>query len=353
MSRIPLRTAIIGMGKMGRIRKIELDRHPGFEVVALCDVDPAVAAMFPSAHFSTDWRAILALELDAVVVCTFNNVAPDIVCLALDRGLHVFCEKPPGRSVADVERIIEHQRRAPGKVVKFGFNHRFHYGVMEARALVESGRYGKPLWARGVYGKAGGLTFENSWRSDKELAGGGILLDQGIHMLDLMLLFLGEFNDVKSMVENCYWKNVPLEDNAFALMRTAEGRVAMVHSSATQWKHKFSLDLFLEDGYICINGILSSTRSYGEESITFARRQFEDEARAMGKPREETIYFDQDDSWRHEIEEFHECILEPGRIPAGSAADALRVMRLIERIYESGQSPDLRTTDSNIRVGHV
>jgi predicted dehydrogenase len=337
MSHAPLRIAIIGMGKMGRIRKLELDCHPGFVVTALCDVNPAVASEFSGLWFSTDWRAVLDRDLDSVVVCTFNNIAPEIVCAALERGLHVFCEKPPGRSVADVERIIVAQQKSDGRVVKFGFNHRFHYGVMEARALVESGRYGRPLWARGIYGKAGGLGFENSWRSDKELAGGGILLDQGIHMLDLMLLFLGEFDEVKSMVENCYWKNVQLEDNAFALLRTAEGRVAMIHSSATQWKHKFSLDLFLEDGYICINGILSSTRSYGEESITFARRQFEDEARAMGKPREETIYFDQDDSWRHEIREFYDCIREEGCIPSGSPEDALRVMQLIERIYEAGR----------------
>lgn len=332
----PLRTAIIGMGKMGRIRKVELDRHPGFEVVALCDLDPAVGQSHPALSFYDDWRRVFALDLDAVVVCTFNNVAPDVICMALDHGLHVFCEKPPGRSVADVQRIIRHQRNAAGPIVKFGFNHRFHYAIMEARSLIESGRYGRLLWARGVYGKAGGLAFENSWRSDRELAGGGILLDQGIHMLDLMLLFLGEFTEVKSMVENAFWKNIPFEDNAFALMRTADGRVAMVHSSATQWKHKFSLDLFLEDGYVCVNGILSSTRSYGEESITFARRQFEDEARAMGKPREETIYFDQDDSWRLEIEEFYDCITGRSEISGGGTTDALMVMQLIEQIYAAG-----------------
>lgn len=338
MNRPPLRTAIIGMGKMGRIRKQELDRHPGFTVTVLCDVDPLLGTDFPNLPFLTDWRAVFDQTLDAVVICTFNHIAPDIVCAALDRGLHVFCEKPPGRNVADVERMIECQQRSTDSIVKFGFNHRFHYGVMEARALVESGRYGQPLWARGVYGKAGGLTFEQSWRADRELAGGGILLDQGIHMLDLMLLFLGEFTEVKSMVENCFWKNVPLEDNAFALLRTVDGKVAMVHSSATHWKHRFSLDLFLEGGYICINGILSSTRSYGEESITFARRQFEDETRAMGKPREETIYFDQDHSWRYEIEDFYECIAGQRDRPVGDLQDALRVMRLIERIYQAGQA---------------
>ncbi len=338
MSTTPLRTAIIGMGKMGKIRKIELDRHPGFEVVAICDIDPALAEQFPGIPFFTDWQTCLDQKLDAVVVCTFNKLLPDVACAALDRGLHVFCEKPPGRTVADVERIIEHQAKSPAKpVVKFGFNHRFHYAVMEARALIDSGRYGRLLWARGVYGKAGGLNFESSWRSDREQAGGGILLDQGIHMLDLMLLFLGDFTEIKSMVDNCYWKNIPFEDNAFALLRTDDGKVAMVHSSATQWKHKFSLEMYLEDGYISITGILSSTRSYGDECITFARRQFEDEARAMGKPREETIYFDRDDSWRLEIEEFYDAIAHNKPIAGGGPQDALRVMQLIEQIYAAGR----------------
>lgn len=332
----PLRIAIIGMGKMGRIRKRELDKHPGFEVAALCDIRPEIAQEFPTITTCTDWREIMQCQLDAVMICTFNNVIPDIVERALQQNLHVFAEKPPGRCVRDVERMIAAEKAAHARVVKFGFNHRFHYGILEAKAIVDSGRYGKILWARGIYGKAGGLTFEDSWRADHDLAGGGILLDQGIHMLDLLHYFLGDFCEVKSFVENCYWQKTSLEDNAFALLKTNANQVAMLHSSATHWKHKFSLDLFLEDGYICVNGILSSTRSYGEESVTFAKKQFEDETHAMGKPREETIYFDQDDSWRFEIEEFYDCIIGRKKTPLGSTADALIVMKLIEEIYKAG-----------------
>ena len=154
-------------------------------------------------------------------------------------------------------------------------------------------------------------------------------------MLDLMRYFLGDFVEVKSFVENCYWKGTPLEDNAFALMKTAEGKVAMIHSSATQWKHKFSLDLFMEDGYLCINGILSSTRSYGEESITFAKKQFENESKAFGRPREETIFFDTDHSWQLEIEEWHDCIIGEKKQPQGNSEDAMKVMELVEKIYEA------------------
>jgi predicted dehydrogenase len=331
-----LRTAIIGMGKMGNIRKKELDRHPGFEVTALSDINEDVQKQFPDIPFFRNWDEVLQQPLEAVVVCTYNHIAPDVVCAALDKGMHVFCEKPPGRNVEDVKRIIQAEETAHGKVLKFGFNHRFHYAVMEAKSIVDSKRYGNVMWARGIYGKAGGLSFGKNWRMDPALAGGGILLDQGIHMLDLLRYFLGDFVEIKGFVENCYWKEGPLEDNAFALMKTGEGRVAMVHSSANQWKHKFTLDLFMEDGYVTLNGILSSTRSYGEESITFAKKQFENEASAFGRPREETIYFDVDDSWRFEIEEFYECIQGKKTCLIGSSDDALKVMELIGNIYQEG-----------------
>lgn len=328
-----IKVGIIGMGKMGRTRMEILNNHPGFELKAICDINPNIASEFPQLYFSTKWEDILDLDLDAVVICTFNNIAPTIICCALEKKLHVFCEKPPGASVADVERIIAAENRAKDRVVKFGFNHRFHHSIMEAKAILDSGRYGELMWARGVYGKAGGLSFANSWRSNSKLAGGGILLDQGIHMLDLMRYFFGEFSEVKGFVETFYWDTEPLEDNAFALMKTPQKQIASIHSSATHWKHQFTLDLFLENGYISLNGILSSTRSYGEESIRFAKRQFEDETRAMGKPREETIYFDTDDSWRLEMEEFHNCLTMQKQKPVGSTTDAYNVMKLIEAIY--------------------
>ena len=332
-----LKTAIVGMGKMGRIRKKTTDAHPNFETIALCDMDHSIRCEFPELSFFSSWEDLIQnVKLDVVFVCTYNNVAPDIVCASLEKNIHVFCEKPPGRCVADVERVIAAEKRAQNSVLKYGFNHRFHYSVLEAKAMIDSGRFGKVLCARGTYGKAGGLGFEKNWRLDKELAGGGILLDQGIHMLDLMLYLIGDFVEVKSFVENLYW-SAPLEDNAFVLMKTADGKVAMVHSSATLWKHKFSLEIFMDDGYISINGILTSTRSYGDENIIFAKKQFENETFAFGRPREENIYFDRDDSWRFEIEEFYDCIIGKKDKPLGNSEDALKVMKLVETVYAEGK----------------
>lgn len=334
------------MGKMGKIRLREFDLHPEFNVTAICDIDESLAEQHPTLFFSSNWEDIIDQDIDIAVVCTFNHVTPTIVCTALERGLHVFSEKPPGATVEDVERIIDAEKKAGDRIVKFGFNHRFHYSVLEAKALIDSGRYGRILWARGIYGKAGSLDYSKNWRADPKLSGGGILLDQGIHMLDLLRFFLGEFVNVKSFVERSYWKQSPIEDNAFALLRTKNEQVAMLHSSATQWKHKFSLDLYLENGYVSLNGILSATRTYGEESITFAKRQFEDETRAIGRPREEKIFFDTDDSWKLEIEEFHDCLIGKTNQPSGNTTDALNVMKLIESIYSAANSNSPETQEA-------
>lgn len=326
------KVGVIGLGKMGQIRAEHILGHPQMKLVAVSDVDLQKSELFPNAEFYKDYKNLLAEALDIVFVAAYNHIAPHAVIRALSAGMHVFCEKPPGRTVEDVEAVIQAEARNPGLILKYGFNHRYHYAIMEAKSMVDSGQYGKILWLRGVYGKSGGTAYEKAWRNDSRLAGGGILLDQGIHMVDLFRYFCGEFEEVKSFTTTSYW-DIPLEDNAFAILRNTHNQIAMLHSSATQWKHKFLLELGLEDGYININGILSSTRSYGEESITFARRQFEDEASAFGKPREQTIYFDRDDSWRLEIEDFVNAIVGKRRVETGTSKDALKVMQLVRKIY--------------------
>lgn len=334
-----IRSVIIGMGKMGRIRFKEMNEHGGFEILGLSDINEEQKEQYPGCLFSTDWKEVIdKCNPEAVFVCTYNNVIPEIVCYALDKNMDVFSEKPPGRDVEDVQRMIAAENRS-GKILKFGFNHRFHYAIMEAKAMIETGKFGNILWARGTYGKAGGNQFAGNWRSNKDLSGGGILLDQGIHMLDLLRYFMGDFKEIKSFVENSYWKDTELEDNAFALMKTGNGKVAMMHSSATQWRHKFHLDLYLEDGYITIDGILSSTRSYGEECITFAKKEFEDNTSAFGKPREQKIYFDKDDSWKLEVSEFYDAVVKGKKIRMGTSQDALKVMELVYGIYEAGSNP--------------
>lgn len=332
-----VRVGIVGLGKMGRVRMRQLARRDDVVVTLGADPDLDAHAYFltEGVQCSDDSMTIIDSDVDAVFVCTPNMLTADVCAAALDKGKHVFAEKPPGRSVGDVRRIIEAERRNSGLVLKFGFNHRYHAGIQEAKRIISGGRLGEVLWARGVYGKSGGKGFEQEWRSDADMSGGGILLDQGIHMLDLFRYFLGDFTEIKSMVTTAHWR-IPLEDNAFALLRDANGRIAMLHSSSTQWKHRFNLELYASEGYLSVNGILTSTRSYGDETITVARRHTGEQS--MGKPREEVIYFDTDPSWELETAEFIDAVRGRGTIQHGTSADALAAMQLVFDIYEADPS---------------
>lgn len=310
-----------------------LGRHPDYIVCSVCDVHRPTVPLPETVSYYQDYRELLSTDVDAVFVATPNRYSPEIVIAALNRKKHVFCEKPPGRSVSDIRDIIAAEQSNRFCILKFGFNHRYHGAIQDAKALVDSGTFGKILWIRGIYGKSGGLGFENQWRSNRNTSGGGILLDQGIHMIDLFRYFCGDFSDIKSFVTRSFWQ-IDLEDNAFALLRNDKNQVAMIHSSSTQWKHTFLLEIYLQNGYIIVQGILSSTRSYGNgERLITARRQFEDEARAVGNPQETITYYDQDCSWEMEIDEFAHCIWNHTPVTHGNSEDALRSMEIVHGIY--------------------
>ncbi len=329
-----INVGIIGLGRVGATRRDLISKHPRLAVTAVCDVkQPGPGSGWEKFPYYAKYDALLEADVDAVFVATPNNITPKIVVAALRAGKHVFCEKPPGRGIDDIEAICREEKKHKGLVLKFGFNHRYHGSVMEAKRILDEGALGKVLWVRGIYGKAGSTTFEKEWRSSREVAGGGILLDQGIHMLDLFRFFLGDFSEVKSFVTTAYW-HIDLEDNAFALMRNDAGQIAFIHSSSTQWKHTFSLDIYCENGYLSLQGILSSTRSYGGgERLIMAHKQFEDKAHAVGNPRETVIHFDTDRSWEMEVKEFADCIVNNRRVQQGDSSDALKVMQLVDAIY--------------------
>ncbi|MCL4705865.1 Gfo/Idh/MocA family oxidoreductase [bacterium] len=328
-----LKIGIVGLGKMGGIRAKTVRENDNTILVSGTDPHPP-AKGFEDMQILPNYETVINSGVDAVFVCTPNRFIPEVVIAALDAGKHVFCEKPPGRSMADIERIIEAEKRNPGLVLKVGFNHRYHFGIMEAKKIVASGKYGKILWMRGVYGKAQGSGNANEWRLDPALAGGGILFDQGIHMLDLFRHFCGEFSEIKSMCTTAYW-DFPFEDNAFALLRNDEGRIAMLHSSFTQWKHRFTLEIFMEDGYVIVDGMPSSSRSYRDEWIIQGRKHL---GYAIGNPPEEATFCNTDPSWQLELEEFVKCIRTGEPVRYGTSRDAYETMRLVFGIYEADES---------------
>lgn len=338
-----IRVGIVGLGRMGRIRLDTLEANPNTQVVIACDPDSQRHDVI-GIEVVRDPAAVVASDIDAVFVCTPNRFSPEIVISALDSGKHVFTEKPPGRRLEDVEAMMKAEARNAGLTLKFGFNHRYHLAIMHAREIVDSQRYGPVLWARGVYGKGNQPPGSGTWRSDPEVAGGGILLDQGIHMVDLLRYFLGDFVEIKSMCTTAFWDG-PLEDNAFALFRTESGKIASLHSSFTQWKHLFRLEIGMAEGFLTVDGMPSTTRSYRDEHIYHARRtgpQF-----TVGNPPEEKRFFNEDPSWALELDEFVECIVRQRPTVHGTSTDAYEAMRLVHAVYEDdsafgGQLEDFR-----------
>lgn len=325
---------IIGFGKMGRIR---------FEAIAQSGIGRVVAVAEPSGDDLTlpgvtvyrDPDALLKNSgVDAVVICTPNYLNQPLTIRALQAGKHVFCEKPPAVNASDVEEV-QRVERAKGRKVMYGFNHRHHGSIRKAKELLDGGTYGRLLWMRGRYGKSVAPDFYQTWRAKRELAGGGILIDQGIHMLDLFLMMAGQFDEVQAFVSNLYWK-LDVEDNVFAVLRNGDGVVASLHSTMTQWRHLFSFEMFLERGYMVINGLLTASRTYGEEVLVVVKNRTV--APAATWDTSEEHHFPADDSWQVEMTHFIDAIQKDGCIEFGTTSDALNLMRLVDKIYASDPS---------------
>ena len=325
----PLKVGIAGYGVVGKRRRQFIDQNPHFETAALCDRSFSEARVGPDAiPCFEDYESLLGQPLNVLFVSLPNYLAAEVTIAGIERGLHVFCEKPPGRDVEEVERVIEAELKHPGLLVKYGFNHRYHHSVRAALELIQSGELGEIVNLRGVYGKSKIISFASGWRAERRYAGGGILLDQGTHMVDLMQLFCGEFVEAKSYVSNRYWKH-DVEDNVYALLRDRQDRIAMLHSSATQWQHRFTLEIALTEGYLELRGILSGSKSYGAERLTIGRRDQAD----GGTTREEVVTYVEDPSWRDEIDEFADAIVNSGKVLHGTSREALQTMKLVYRIY--------------------
>jgi len=328
-----LKVGIAGFGKMGHIRADEVINNGKTTLVAIFEQFGEIKSdVFRNVTHCKTYDELLEQDLDAVFICTFNNVAVEYTVKALKKGLHVFCEKPPAHTIVELEEVLKTEEKTK-KILKYGFNHRLHYSVIEAKKIIDEGSMGKLLWMRGVYGKAGSIDYNDNWRNYRKYSGGGILLDQGIHMLDLMCYFSNSTFDVlNAKLSNSFW-NIEVEDNAFIMMQNDKNVVATMHSSATQWKHKFLLEMEFDDGYINLDGILSNSRSYAPETLITAKREFEDITYAMGKPKEQTVWFENDDSWKLELDEFVNAILNNQTIQSGNSQDAYRALKLVEDIY--------------------
>jgi predicted dehydrogenase len=281
------------------------------------------------ARVAAHWDELVrSPDVDVVVVATVNASLAEIASAALAAGKHVLCEKPFGTNAREASALLEMARSA-GTVVKVGFTLRHHEGIGRAHDLVDAGDVGVPVSMRAAYGHGGRPGYESEWRGDPALAGGGELLDQGVHLLDLARWFLGDFAEVAGAVGTWSWPVEPLEDNGFALLRTQAGRVASLHTSWTQWKNLFRLEILGTEGLITVEGLGGS---YGPERIVHAVRRPEG-----GAPDErEWIVPEPETAWAAEWTELVAAISEQ-REPVGSAQDGYEAARLVDAVYVSAR----------------
>lgn len=321
---------IIGFGKMGKIRFDVIKTIGKHKVISICDIRPVQIS--EGIAFTKNYQDIIDdKNIDGIFVCTPNYLNKKIVVAGLKKGKHVFSEKPPGVNLNEVKEIIKVEKANPKLKLMFGFNHRHHDSVMLAKELIDSGKYGKVLWMRGRYGKSVDKNFSKTWRANKKTAGGGIFLDQGIHMLDLFLMMCDDFEEVKAFISRLYWK-LDIEDNVFLILRNKKGQMASLHSTMTQWRHLFSFEIFMERGYITINGLKTSSGTYGREEMTVAMNRTTAPRAAWTTEKE--LRFETDESWRREVEMFINAIETNSPVKVGNTKDALKLMRIVDKVYK-------------------
>jgi predicted dehydrogenase len=329
--------AIVGCGLIGQKRAKAL---AGARLMACADVNHeravALAQTVPGAVAADDWRhAIDRRDVAVVVVATTNDALAEVSRFALEAGKHVLVEKPAARSIEELDVLIAAAGRS-GTQVRVGFNHRYHPALQKARNLVDSGVLGDLMFVRGRYGHGGRLGYEKEWRADPAIAGGGELIDQGVHLIDLARWFLGEFTSVGGYAHTYFW-NMPVDDNAFLLLRTATDRAAWLHVSCSEWKNMFSLEIYGKAGKLQIDGLGGS---YGVETLVHYRMLPQ-----MGPPETATWEFPgQDESWTVEFAEFLDDI-RLAREPGANLAAARAALAIVGEIYR-GSGYDLRLSKS-------
>lgn len=321
-----MRVAIIGCGFIGEKRSRALS---GCRLIACADIIRERAENFAQARSGIkvldDWRSVLEQrDVDIVIVATTHDALARVTLAAVERGKHVLVEKPAARNVAELDPVIA-SARGRGVLVRVGFNHRYHPSFVKAREIVTTGELGELMFIRGRYGHGGRIGYEREWRAVRELSGGGELIDQGVHLIDLARSFLGDFIEVQGFAHTYFW-DMPVEDNGFMLLKTPKKQVALLHASWTEWKNTFSFEICGRYGKLDISGLGGS---YGVERLAYYRMLPQ-----MGPP--QTIIWEYplpDTSWEVEFAEFIEDI-RLGRQPAVGLTDARAALEVVEKIYE-------------------
>ncbi len=321
-----MKVGLIGAGLQGIRRAQALADKKDLVIIADADIARAKHLADEIGCLPTnDWQAVInRKDVEAVIICTPPHLHATMCLEALKHGQHVLCEKPLTRTVEGAREVIKAAQERDLRL-KCGFNLRHHPAISEAKKWVEADAIGELMFIRCRYGIGGRLGYEKDWRMNPEISGGGQMMDQGMHVLDLARWFLGDFDSVFGSLQTSFY-NIPVEDNAFALLRTRTGQVAFIHVSWTQWKNLFSFEVFGQDGYISVEGLGGS---YGTEKLIKGKR-------APLEPFKEEIteFRGEDLSWREEWREFVTAIKENCEVQVGGY-DGLQALRLAHAIYDA------------------
>jgi predicted dehydrogenase len=319
-----MRIGIIGCGLIGGKRAASARGH---EIVAVSDIDSARATALASRYAATvypEWRNLFVAGLDAVIVATTHDSLSTIALEAVQAGLHVLVEKPAGRSALEVRAVLD-AAEAAKRVVMVGFNHRFHPAVLKAKALVDADELGPLMYIRGRYGHGGRLGMEKEWRCQLEISGGGELIDQAPHLIDLSRWFLGDLTLEYGYAPTLFW-DMPADDNCFIALKSAPGQIAWLHASWTEWKNTFSFEIYGRTGKLHIEGLGGS---YGTERLTYYKMLPE-----MGPPETTTWEYPfPDTSWDREFADFATAVSGGQPMVGGGIKDAYEVLKIVDHVY--------------------
>lgn len=320
-----MKVAIIGAGLIGMKRAMSLP--DGVELEVVCNRSSEKGQQMSEkfgCRYESDWKKVVKDQLiNAVFIATSHDSLTQIAVEAIKNGKHVFIEKPGARNYKEFEKIIKAYKKNP-VVVMFGYNHRFHPSFQKAKEIIYSKKYGKVMFIRARYGHGARLGYEKEWRFQKKISGGGELIDQGPHLIDLVNYLVGPMDKVVGFTPTLFWKTKS-DDSAFFIMKNKKNQFAQLSVTCVEWKNIFSFEIMLQTAKIQIDGL---GRSYGKEKLTLYKMKPE-----MGPPDVEEFSFpDEDLSWKKENELFFRRIKKHDYSPT-SINDAYYVLRIIDKIY--------------------
>ena len=333
-----INAGIIGCGLIGRKRALNAGK---FNIVSCCDTNKEVLKTFVREFGIKEYKDYKSLidseEVHAIFVCTLHDSLYEIVEYAILKNIHVLVEKPAAKNLEQIIDLTEKAKNSKA-IVRVGFNHRFHRAFRKLNEILEKGVIGDLMFLRSRYGHGGRLGYDKEWRSNPQLSGGGELMDQGPHIIDLSRMILGEFKEISGFADTFFW-NMKVDDNAFMILRTEKGHTAFLHVSCTEWKNTFSMEVYGKLGKVEINGLGGS---YGLEKITLYKMLPE-----MGPPMTESWEYPmQDDSWEYENNEFFTDIALKRPCNPG-LGDALECHKIVDTIYKKSNFKNGEKIDNN------